>query len=71
MVDATPPQSPPRKSATKTRGRPFAPGNPGKPKGARHGLTVLAERLLSDDVEAVCAKVVKRAKGGDMVGRLA
>ena len=58
---------PPRKNAPKTRGRPFGPGNPGRPKGARHRATVMAEQLLSDDIEAVCAKVVKKARAGDMV----
>lgn len=57
-------------SVTKQRGRPFRPGqsgNPrGKPKGSRHATTVLAEQLLSSDIEAVVAKVVKKAKGGDM-----
>jgi hypothetical protein len=58
---------PPRNNAPKTRGRPFGPGNPGRPKGARHHATVMAEQLLSDDIEAVCAKVVKKARAGDMV----
>jgi hypothetical protein len=46
---------PPRKFAAKTRGRPFKPGNSGKPKGARHHVTLLAEQLMADDVEAVIA----------------
>jgi hypothetical protein len=56
----------PRKNATKTRGRPFSSGNPGKPKGARHKTTLLAEKLLQDDAEAVVKAVVNAAKGGDM-----
>jgi hypothetical protein len=55
-----------RKYAAKTRGRPFKPGNPGKPQGARHHMTLLAEQLMADDVEAVVAKVVKAAKAGSM-----
>lgn len=55
-----------RKSAAKTRGKPFEPGNPGKPKGARHRLTVLAEKLMEDDAEEVTRAVIKAAKGGDM-----
>jgi hypothetical protein len=35
-----------RNNAAKTRGRPFEPGNPGRPKGARHKATLLAERLM-------------------------
>ena len=57
---------PTRKIATKTRGRPFERGNRGKPKGARHRITLLAETLMADDAEAVVAKVVEAAKGGDM-----
>jgi hypothetical protein len=57
-------------SAGNQRGRPFRKGrsgNPaGKPKGARHKTTLLAERLLQDDAEAVVKAVVAAAKGGDM-----
>jgi len=56
----------PRKNERKTRGRPFGPGNPGRPKGARHKATILAEKLLQDDAEDVVKAVVKAAKGGDM-----
>lgn len=57
---------PSRKNAGNTRGRPFQPGNPGKPKGARHKLTLIAERLMEDDAEAVVASVLAAAKSGDM-----
>jgi hypothetical protein len=30
------------------------------------GTTLLAEQLMGDDVEAVVAKVIRAAKGGDM-----
>ncbi len=56
----------PRKNERKTRGKPFGPGNPGKPKGARHKTTLLAEKLMQDDAEAVVEAVVDAAKGGDM-----
>jgi hypothetical protein len=55
----------------KQRGRPFQPGqsgNPaGKPLGARHKVTILAEKLMGDDAEAVIQAVITAAKGGDMV----
>jgi hypothetical protein len=57
---------PVRKCATKTRGRPFEAGNPGKPKGARHRVTVLAEKLMADDAEGVVRKVIEAAMAGDM-----
>lgn len=56
----------PRKNATKTRGRPFAPGNSGRPRGARHKTTMLAEKLMQKDAEGVVNSVIKAAKNGDM-----
>ena len=56
----------PRKNERKTRGKPFGPGNPGKPKGARHKTTLLAEKLMQDDAADVVKKVIAAAKGGDM-----
>jgi Family of unknown function (DUF5681) len=57
-------------SAGNQRGRPFEKGrsgNPaGKPKGARHKTTLLAEKLMQDDAEAVVKVVVEAAKGGDI-----
>ena len=50
----------------KPRGRPFEPGNPGKPHGARHKKTMLLEKMLADDGEAVVKAVVEAAKAGDM-----
>ena len=55
----------------KTRGRPFQPGNPGKPKGARHKATFIGEKmaietLMEDDAEGVARRVIAAAKDGDM-----
>lgn len=56
-----------RNNAPKTPpGRPFALGNPGRPKGARHKISLLAEKLMSDDVDGVVQTVVQAAKNGDM-----
>jgi hypothetical protein len=42
-------------------------GNPaGKPKGARHKTTLLAERLMQDDVEKIVSAVLTAARNGDM-----
>ena len=42
-------------------------GNPaGKPKGARHKTTLLAERLMQDDVGEIVRAVVTAARNGDM-----
>lgn len=52
------------------RGKPFEKGqsgNPsGKPKGARHKTTLLAEKLMQADAEAIVQAVLHSAKGGDM-----
>jgi len=56
----------PRKNATKTRGKPFRSGNPGKPKGARHKTTLLAEKLMQDDAENIVNAVLTAARAGDM-----
>jgi hypothetical protein len=42
-------------------------GNPaGKPRGTRHRITALAEKLIGEDAEAVLQKVIAAAKLGDM-----
>ena len=53
-------------NASTTRGRPFQPGNPGRPKGARHKTTILAEKLMADDVTGVIKAVIDAARSGDM-----
>ena len=51
-------------STSFTKGR---SGNPaGKAPGARHAITILAEKLMSADVEAVVESVLAAAKAGDM-----
>ena len=49
------------------RFQPGQSGNPaGKPRGARHKTTLLAEKLMQDDAEGVVKRVIEAAKGGDM-----
>ncbi|RTL81899.1 MAG: hypothetical protein EKK29_17255 [Hyphomicrobiales bacterium] len=58
-----------KNSGAKQDGRwqPGQSGNPaGKPRGARHKTTVLAEKLMQDDAEAVVNAVLSAAKTGDM-----
>jgi hypothetical protein len=61
--------SPRVKNATKTRGRPFAAGNSGRPPGAKNKnrSTVFLDAIGDDDLQAIIAAVVKRAKTGDPV----
>lgn len=52
--------------AKTTKDTRFKPGNPGRPAGARHKTTVLAEKLMADDAEGIVHAVITAAKGGDM-----
>jgi hypothetical protein len=54
-----------RNNAPGTRGRPFAPGNPGRPKGTRHKVTRAAEALLDGEAVALTRKAVELALAGD------
>ena len=55
-----------RKYEAKTADTRFKPGNRGKPKGARHRSTVLAEKMMADDVAGIVESVLTAAKAGDM-----
>ncbi len=55
----------PRKSAKNTRGKPFQPGNAGKPKGTRNKTTLALEALLDGEAEAITRKAVEMALTGD------
>ena len=56
----------PRKYVVKTRGRPFEPGNPGRPKGSRNKATLAAEVLLDGEAEALTRKAIELALAGDV-----
>ena len=43
----------------------FQPGNPGRPKGARHRITRAAEALLDGETEALTRKAIELALAGD------
>ena len=45
----------------------FAPGNPGRPQGARHRATVAALALLDGEAESLTRQAVTMALGGDVV----
>jgi hypothetical protein len=57
--------SSPRKNPTTTRGKPFQPGNPGRPKGARHRTTLAIEALLEGEHEKLTRKAIDMALAGD------
>ena len=57
-----------RKNDGKTytdEGGKFAPGNPGRPKGARYKITRAVEELLDGEGEAITRKAVQMALDGD------
>src|SRR6056297_229472 len=52
------------KTYTDAKGK-FAPGNPGRPKGARHKATQAALALLEGEAEALSRKAIEAALEGD------
>jgi hypothetical protein len=56
-----------RKYAAKTRGRPFAPGNAGRPRGSRNRTTLAAEDLLDSEAEKLTRKAIDLALAGDVL----
>ena len=50
---------------TNARGK-FRPGNPGRPKGARHKTTLAIEALLEGQAEKLTEKAIQMALGGDV-----
>jgi hypothetical protein len=44
----------------------FRPGNRGRPKGSRHKVTVLCEKLMRDDATEIVRAVIAAARSGDM-----
>jgi hypothetical protein len=54
-----------RKNAESTRGKPFQPGNSGRPRGSRNKATLALEALLDGEAEALTRKAVEMALNGD------
>lgn len=59
--------SEPRNLPEKTGDGRFKPGNPGKPKGARHRVTRAIEALLEGQHEALTKAAIDKALEGDTV----
>ena len=57
----------PRNPDVKTRGKPFAAGNSGRPKGSRHRVTLACEELMEGEAEKLTRKVIDKGLEGDMV----
>jgi uncharacterized protein DUF5681 len=54
-----------RKNGEKTAAGRFAPGNPGRPKGAKNKTTRAVEELMVDEAEAIGRKCIEKALEGD------
>lgn len=57
------------KNGPKKRGAPFKPGHPGgpgRPAGSRNKATLLLDQMGDDAAKAVLAKIIAKAKKGDM-----
>lgn len=50
----------------KERGRPFQPGNPGRPPGSKNQTTRLVEQLVAGDAEMLGRKMIELAKEGNV-----
>ena len=49
----------------RTRGRPFAKGNPGRKPGSKNKTTVIGHALLKEAEEKLLQKAIEMAEGGD------
>jgi len=56
-----------RKNGANTGDTKFQPGNPGKPRGARHRTTLAIEALLEGQHAALTQKAIDKALEGDTV----
>src|SRR3974377_99902 len=61
-----PNQTPENQTEKKIRGRPFQPGNPGRPPGSKNQTTRLVEQLVSDEGEKLIRKVIDLALAGNV-----
>ena len=52
--------------SSKVRGRPFQPGNPGRPPGSKNKTTRLIEKLVEGDAEKLSRKMLELAKKGNV-----
>ena len=52
-------------SQSRVRGRPFPPGNPGRPLGSKNKLTRILEELVENEGEEITRKLIEQAKEGE------
>jgi hypothetical protein len=54
------------KLVRKVRGRPFQPGNPGRPPGSKNKVTQLVEQITEDQAENLIQTALALAQAGDV-----
>jgi hypothetical protein len=54
------------KPVRKVRGRPFGPGNPGRPLGSKNKTTQIIQQLAEGQAEKLVQKVLEQAQAGDV-----
>src|SRR3974390_3770165 len=59
-------KTPENQTEKKIRGRPFQPGNPGRPPGSKNKTTRLAEQLVGDEGETQMRKGIHLALPGSV-----
>jgi len=59
-------QLPSVEGARKVRGRPFQPGNPGRPLGSKNKATLMLEKLVEKHAEEFGQKMGELAKAGNV-----
>ena len=47
------------------RGRPFADGNPGRPRGAKNKSTTIVRAMLAGEIEQIVRTAIEQAKDGN------
>jgi hypothetical protein len=50
----------------KPRGRPFQPGNPGRPRGSKNRVTQTLEQIAEEQAEQLFQTILKQALAGDV-----
>jgi hypothetical protein len=54
------------KPVRRPRGRPFNPGNPGRPPGSKNKITQIVEQLAEGQAQQLIQKVIEQAQAGDV-----
>lgn len=65
MIERVRPKPESSPSQPPVRGRPFKPGNPGRPPGSKNKTTKMLEELFEGEAEDLIRKMIELAKAGN------